>query len=256
MKISIITVVYNSEETIEDTILSVYSQSFRNVEHILIDGGSTDKTLSIINKHRDKISTFISEPDHGIYDAMNKGLKLATGDVVGILNSDDIYYDNDVVASVIGCFNTCGTDSVFSDLVYVKKNNTNKVVRYYSGADFTINKFAYGWMPPHPTFFVKRCVYERYGYFKTDYIIASDFELLVRFLAVNKISFIYLPKVSVKMRVGGISTRNFKSNIILNKEIVRACLENGIKTNMVKVISKYALKSLQLIKRPILPGRE
>lgn len=250
MKISIITVVFNSEETIEDTILSVSSQFYRNIEHIIIDGGSTDGTLLIINKHRDKISTYISEPDYGIYDAMNKGLRLATGDVIGILNSDDIYYDNNVLSSVVDGFNTNGTDSVFSDLVYVKKKKTDKVVRYYRGADFTINKFPYGWMPPHPTFFVKRCVYEKYGYFKTDYIIAADFELLVRFLAVNKVSFTYLPKVFVKMRVGGISTRNLKSNIILNKEIIRACIENGIKTNIVKVMSKYVLKSLQLIKRP------
>ncbi|MDP2992116.1 MAG: glycosyltransferase family 2 protein [Deltaproteobacteria bacterium] len=250
MKVSIITAAYNGAATIEDTILSVASQAYPDIEHIIIDGFSTDGTLSVIKKHEDKVARFLSEPDSGIYDAMNKGISLATGDIVGILNSDDVYYDNNCLSTVISEFQKKGVDSVFADLVYVRRDNLQKVVRYYSSANFSPPKFAFGWMPAHPTFFVRRECYEKYGKFKTDYIIAADYELLVRFLARHKITYSYIPKVLVRMRIGGISTKSLRNNWILNKEILRACAENGIKTNIVKVLSKYPVKILQLIKRP------
>ena len=250
MKISIITTVYNGASTIEDTILSVASQSYPDTEHIIIDGSSTDGTLSLIKKHEGKIEKFLSEPDNGIYDAMNKGISLASGDIVGILNSDDVYYDNFCLSVVISEFQEKGVDSVFGDLVYVHQDNLQKVVRYYSSANFSPHKFAFGWMPAHPTFFVYRKFYEKYGKFKTNYIIAADYELLVRFLERHKITYSYIPKVLVRMRTGGISTKSLFNNWILNKEIVRACDENGIKTNIIKVLSKYPTKILQLIKKP------
>ena len=250
MKISIITTVYNGAATIEDSILSVASQSYEDIEHIIIDGSSTDGTLSLIKKHENKVAQFFSEPDNGVYHAMNKGVNLATGDIVGILNSDDIYYNNNCLATVANEFQRKGVDSVFADLVYVRRDNLNKVVRYYSSANFSPRKFAFGWMPAHPTFFVQRQCYEKYGKFKTDYMIAADYELLVRFLVTHKITYSYMPKVLVKMRIGGMSTKNLKSNWILNKEIVRACAENGIKTNMFKVLIKYPTKIFQLINKP------
>lgn len=249
MKISIITVCYNAEKTIEDTIKSVLEQNYDDIEYIIIDGASTDKTLEIINPYRDRISYFISEPDKGIYDAMNKGIAAATGHIIGILNSDDFYVDNTVISTVAATFRQQKVDCIFADLVFVRPENVNRTVRYYSSKHFHPEKFAYGWMPAHPTFFVKKMCYEKYGLFKTDYKIAADYELLVRFLYRYKISYYYLNKVLIKMRTGGISTRNLKSNWILNREIVRACFENGIRTHMVKISFKYFKKIFELIGR-------
>lgn len=250
MVVSIITVCYNNSATIEDNIISVRSQSYPFIEHIIIDGASTDGTMGLIKKHEIKIDKYISEQDKGIYDAMNKGIGLASGDIVGVLNADDMYYDNDCISTVINEIKKKNVDSVFADLVYVHPNNLNKIVRYYCSANFLPHKFSRGLMPAHPTFFVKRKYYEKYGRFKTNYKIAADYELLVRFLAIHNITYSYIPKVLIKMRTGGASTKNLKSNWILNREIVRACRENGIRTNLLKVHLKYFTKSLQLIKRP------
>jgi glycosyltransferase involved in cell wall biosynthesis len=250
MKVSIITVVYNGETTIRDTIESLLAQDYPYIEYIIIDGASTDSTVDIIRSYDNKITKFISEPDQGIFDAMNKGIKLASGDVVGILNADDFYPDRDVISTVVKYLEGNRVDSVFGDLVYVRADDLQTIVRYYSSAKFHPQQFASGWMPAHPTFFVKRSAYERYGLFKTDYEIASDYELLTRFLARHQLSYVYIPKVMVKMRTGGVSTLNLRSNWVLNREIVRGCAENGINTNMVKVLSKYFTKVFQLIERP------
>lgn len=250
MKISIITACFNSEKTIRDTIESVLSQNYSNIEYIIVDGASNDGTMAIIKEYGDRIANVISERDQGIYDAMNKGILAASGEIIGIINSDDFYENNDVISSIAREFETKEVDSIFADLVYINHDQPHKVVRYYNSANFTPSKFAYGWMPAHPTFFTKKNIYEKYGLFKLDYKIASDYELLTRFLAKYKISYSYIPKVIIKMRTGGLSTKNLKSNWIINKEIVRACKENGIETNIVKVYSKYFTKFLQLIKRP------
>ena len=181
---------------------------------------------------------------------MNKGIRLSEGDVVGTLNSDDFYINNDVISIVINEFISKNVDSIFADLVYVRADDLGKIVRYYSSAGFYPKKMAYGWMPAHPTFFVKKKKYEQYGLYKTDYRISADYELVARFLVNNKVSYSYIPKVLVRMRTGGASTRNLKSNWILNKEILRACAENGVKTNIIKVLSKYPTKILQSIKKP------
>ena len=249
MKISIITVVWNNKVTIKDAIDSVLKQTYKDIEYIIIDGASSDGTIDIVKSYGDKITKFVSEPDHGLYDAMNKGIALATGDVVGILNSDDFYIDEFVIQKVVKVFEEKQCDSMFADLVFVKPDDLEKTVRYYDSSKFHPSKFAYGWMPAHPTFFVKREVYERYGVFKTDYKIASDYEILVRFLKKYELSYFYLNEVVIKMRMGGISTSGLKSNYILNKEIIRACKENNIDTNWLKVLSKYPSKILGLLKK-------
>ncbi len=250
MKVSIITVSKNSEKTIKNTIKSIQSQDYSNIEHIIIDAMSTDDTIDIVQTLLDDKSRFISEPDQGIYDGMNKGIRLATGDIIGILNADDFYSNNDVISTVVDVFIDSEVDCVFGDLVYVRPDNLNKIVRYYSSSKFHPKLFAYGWMPAHPTVFLKRYTYEQYGMFKTDYQIASDYELMVRFLAKYKLSYQYIPRVMVKMRTGGTSTMNFKSNWILNLEIVRGCAENEIQTNIIRVLLKYFSKVFQLIQRP------
>jgi glycosyltransferase involved in cell wall biosynthesis len=250
LKISIITVSYNCSATIEDTIKSVASQSYSNKEYIIVDGLSNDNTLDILNNYSGVISKAISEPDSGIYDAMNKGIMLATGDVVGILNADDFYIDDTVIAKVVQAFDNNPIDALIADLVYVRPDKLDKIVRYYSSANFALDKFESGWMPPHPTFFVKRKCYEQFGLYKTDYKIAADFELLARFMVKNHITYHYLPEVIIKMRTGGASTKNLRSNLILNREIVRACAENDIKTNYFKVYTKYLTKLFQLVCRP------
>ncbi|MBN2816772.1 MAG: glycosyltransferase [Campylobacterales bacterium] len=249
MKISIITVVWNNVDTIGDAIESVLSQTYNNIEYIIIDGGSTDGTVDIIESYGSKITKFISEKDKGLYDAMNKGIALATGDIVGILNSDDFYIDEFVIEKVVKEFVNKDVDSVYADLVFVKPDNLEKVVRYYDSGKFHPSKFAYGWMPAHPTFFVKKVFYDKYGLYKIDYKIAADYELLIRFLSKYKLSYFHLKEPIIKMRVGGVSTSGLKSNYILNKEIIRACAENGIQTNWFKVLAKYPSKLLGLLKK-------
>lgn len=247
MKISIITVSFNSAATLETTLLSVAEQSYADREHIIVDGGSTDGTLAIIDRYRSSLSHVISEPDDGIYDAMNKGIALATGEIVGILNSDDLYAGPAILEKIAGVFSDPLTDACYSDLVYVRPDNLERVVRYYSGAGFKPDRFAWGWMPPHPTFFVRRALYGQYGLFKTDYKIAADFELTARLLFHHKVRYAYLPEVTVRMRTGGVSTAGWRSTILLNQEVLRACRENGIKTNVFKVLSKYPYKILEFV---------
>ncbi|MEM6517801.1 MAG: glycosyltransferase family 2 protein [Cyanobacteria bacterium P01_C01_bin.70] len=251
MKVSIITVAYNSAKTIRNAIDSVMAQTYADIEHLVIDGASQDGTVEIINRYGDHVSQFVSEPDRGIYDAMNKGLKLATGDIVGFLNSDDFYHADNVIATIAAAFMADqALDVVFGDLVYVNPTNLNQIVRYYSSAYFHPDRLAYGWMPAHPTVFIRRPIYEKYGVFKTDYQIASDYELMVRLLARHRLTYRYIPRIMVTMRNGGVSTASFKSNWILNREIIRGCRENNISTNFLKVYSKYLTKIWQLVQRP------
>ena len=250
MKISVITVCFNSAATIRDTIESVLSQRYSNLEYIIVDGGSTDNTMAIVNEYGDRIARMVSEPDRGIYDAMNKGVALATGDVVGFLNADDFYADADCVSDIAREITEAQVDSVFCDLVFVRPDNLEKVVRYYNSGNFHPGKFARGWMPAHPTFYCKKACYDQYGGYQIDYKIAADYELLTRFLYTNRVSYHYFPRVLVKMRTGGASTQSLRSNWILNQEILRACRENNIQTNWVKVLSKYLVKMSELVFRP------
>lgn len=242
MKVSIITVSFNSVKTIEDTIQSVLSQDYPQIEYIVIDGGSSDGTVDIIQKYHDHISTWISENDRGMYDAMNKGIALATGDVIGILNSDDIYMNNHVVTELINRLQSEQAQVVFADLVLVDQHNQNKVLRYYNSGYFHPSKFKYGWMPAHPTVFVKADLYKVVGPFSIDYQIAADYEMLIRILAKQNAKYAYLPKPVVRMRSGGASTASLSRNWILNQEIIRACKENGIYSNMAMLLLKLPLK--------------
>jgi glycosyltransferase involved in cell wall biosynthesis len=248
LKISIITVVWNNKETIKDAIDSILNQTYKDIECIIIDGASTDGAIDIIKNYGNKISKFVSEKDNGLYDAMNKGIALATGDVVGVLNSDDFYIDNEVIEKVVKTFEEQKTDSVYADLVFVKPDNLEKTVRYYDSSKFNPSRFAYGWMPAHPTFFVKREMYEKYGVLRTDLKIAADFDILARFLYTHKISYHYMQEVLVKMRVGGVST-SFSSIWINNIEQLKACKNNNIKTNIFKILSKYPSKIMGLISK-------
>jgi len=248
LKISIITVVRNNEKTIKDAIESVLGQTYKNIEYIIIDGKSTDGTVEVIKSYDNKISKFISESDKGLYDAMNKGIKLSTGDVVGILNSDDFYINEFVIERVVKEFEEKKTDSVFADLVYVKSQNVNKIVRYYDSGYFNPSKFAYGWMPAHPTFFVKRSVYEKYGLFRTDLKTSADFDILARFLYTHKISYSYIKEVLVKMRLGGVST-SISSIWVNNIEQLKICRQNNIDTDIFKILSKYPSKLIGFIKK-------
>jgi glycosyltransferase involved in cell wall biosynthesis len=249
VKVSIVTVSYNSSETIRDTIESVLSQDYDDIEYLIVDGGSTDTTLDIVREYGDRIDVVVSEPDQGIYDAMNKGIRAATGDMVGMLNSDDFYADNSAVRNLIECMENAGADTVFADLVIVNASDTKRVIRYYDSSKFRPERLRYGWMPAHPTFFVKRELYKRYGGFSLDYKIAADFEMVVRLLCVAGASYAYLPAVVIKMRIGGASTRGLKSSWVLNREIVRACRINGIKTSLPRVLLKVPAKLLEYLRK-------
>lgn len=240
MKISIITVVRNNAATIRDCIESVLSQTYP-VEYIIIDGCSTDGTLDIIKKYEANISKFVSESDNGIYDAMNKGLKAATGDIIGILNSDDVYAENTVLESVVSCFSKEKTDSCYGDLNYVDRNDTNRVTRFWKSGCYNKEKFKNGWMPPHPVFFVKKYIYEKYGYLNLDFPFAADYELMLRFLYKHGITAAYIQKVLVKMRTGGTSKPGLYTlrSIIENYKAWKTNeLEPNLMTFILKPISK------------------
>jgi glycosyltransferase involved in cell wall biosynthesis len=249
-KVTIITVCFNSAATIRDAIESVLSQDYPHIEYIVVDGASRDGTADLVRAYGSRIARFISEPDRGIYDAMNKGLALATGDVVGMLNSDDVYADTHAVSSLIAAMRAASTDAVFADLVYVDRIDTSRVVRYYDSGGWRPARFRIGMMPAHPTFFVKREYYERVGKFSLDFRIAADYEMLVRILHGARATYTHLPRSVVRMRTGGISTRGLRQSWLLNREIVRACRRNGLWTTLPMVLLKLPLKLLEIIRRP------
>jgi glycosyltransferase involved in cell wall biosynthesis len=251
VKISIITVCFNSAKTIRDTIESVLSQDYPEIEYIIIDGLSKDNTMNIVSEYNNKITKVISEPDRGIYDAMNKGIKLSTGDVIGILNSDDFFEYHAVISEVVNCFKSEPKASlVFGDVVFVEPNNTQNIMRFYSSEKFRSWKLRFGWMPPHPATFIKRSAYEQVGDYSIDYKISADYELFVRMLMVHKLAYARIDKVLVRMRAGGISTSGIKSSLLLNSEIVKACKINGVYTNLFFVLLKIPFKFLELLKKP------
>jgi len=222
MLISVITVSYNSEKTIIDTINSLQNQTLKSFESIFVDGNSSDGTLDKINQSELEQKQVYSEPDDGIYEAMNKGITHANGDVIGFLNSDDFYADKDVLKEVAFLFKDPEVDACYGDLCYVGKKNKNKVIRHWKSKPFTPGMFQKGWVPPHPTFFARREVYEKYGGFDTSYKIAADYELLLRMFEVNRINTTYIPKVLVHMRLGGETNKSIQNIIAQNQEIWKA----------------------------------
>jgi glycosyltransferase involved in cell wall biosynthesis len=245
--ISIITASYNSVRTISDTINSVLAQTYPKIEYIIIDGCSTDGTIDIVKSFGNRISKFISEPDNGIYDAINKGIRFSRGSIVGILNSDDIFYDNCIIEKIVEAFTGNDIEAVFGDAQFVHPVKTSKIIRYYSSKSFSSDRFKYGYMPAHPTFYVKRGLFEKLGYYKTNYKIAADFELLIRFLHGYSLKYRYLEMPFVSMRMGGVSNKSMWSKFVINKEIARACKENGIRTNYFFIYTKYFLKMFEFM---------
>ncbi|HEY0740067.1 MAG TPA: glycosyltransferase family 2 protein [Chryseosolibacter sp.] len=245
-KISLITVCYNSSATIRETLDSVLSQDYPNIEYIVLDGGSNDGTQEIIKEYADRISVFKSEKDKGLYDAMNKAIDLTTGSIVGILNSDDLYFDSSIISRVMREFEGADVACVFGDLTYFKTGEEHKVVRTYNGSHFKPQWLKFGILPPHPTFFVRRTAYEKYGKFDLQFRYAADFDLMARFLYVNSLPYKYLPITMVRMRLGGISTGSLSRIVDINKEALASCRKNGIKTNFFLFHFKYLWKLLQV----------
>lgn len=249
MKVSIITAVKNNSATIGDCIKSVLSQTYANIEHIIIDGSSTDGTLGIVNKFRDKITKVVSEPDNGIYDALNKGIKLATGEIIGFLHADDIYADEKVIEKAMDVFLKHNVDSCYGDLLYVDRNNTDRIIRYWKSSPYRNGSFRYGWHPPHPTFFAKKRVYEQYGLFRTDLSIAADYEVMLRFMEKYRIKTHYIPEVLVKMRMGGKSNRSLRNILLQTHEDYKAWRINGLEGGMLAVFLKKLKKAPQFVKK-------
>lgn len=245
IKISVITVCYNSVKTILETLQSVASQRYPHVEYIIIDGGSTDGTQEVVKTYSKHVNVFISEPDKGIYDAMNKGIALATGDVVGLLNADDLYANQDVLTTVADAFSDQKLDACYSDLIYFAEGAPEKVIRYWRSNSFRKGLFAKGWCPAHPTFFVRRHLYEKYGVFDTSFKGGNDVELMMRFLEKHHIQTRYLPEVMVKMRLGGVSNNSIKGIIQQNRQILLAAKKLNIAISPIsfffyKVVSRLS----------------
>ncbi|MFV0468375.1 MAG: glycosyltransferase family 2 protein [Dysgonomonas sp.] len=250
MKISLITATFNSGMTVRDTIESVLKQTYSDIEYILVDGKSSDNTMDIIKEYEPAFEgrmKWISEPDCGLYDAMNKGIRMSSGDIVGIINSDDFYLENNILSIINETFEDQSIQAVFGDVRFVYPSNLDKTIRYYSSKRFTPKQFRFGFMPAHPTFFTYKKYFDEFGYYNTNYKIASDYELLIRFLYKKNLKYKYLPIAFMKMRMGGKSTSGLKSNITLNKEIVTACKENDLYTNSLILSLKYFVKIWEFI---------
>jgi len=245
-RISIVTTVFNAVNTIRESIESIHNQKIP-VEHIVIDGGSTDGTLEIIEKYKSRIPKVISGPDEGIYHGINKGLSLVRGDVVGLLHADDLYAGPEVLSKVRDVFFDKKVDSCYGDLVYVDSKNTERITRYWHAGKYKKKAFYWGWMPPHPTFFVRRSVYEKYGFFNTDLGSSADYELMLRFLLKCNISTRYIPEVMVKMRIGGISNASIKNRLIANRMDKLAWRVNSLKPYPFTLILKPMTKLRQFI---------
>jgi glycosyltransferase involved in cell wall biosynthesis len=249
MKVSIITVSYNSAATIADTIHSVLSQDYPDLEYLIIDGSSKDHTLEIVSGFGNRISKLISEPDEGIYDAMNKGIALATGDVIGILNSDDVYADSTVISDVVAQMTKNKVQSCYADLTYVDRDDLSKVIRYWKSGAFNVHNFKKGWMPPHPTFFLMRDCYQQFGLFNPIFKTSADYELMLRMLYKHGVSCTYLPRVIIKMRVGGQSNVSVKNRVKANREDRLAWKVNGLKPGVLTLVRKPLSKIIQYLKK-------
>ena len=240
MKISILTICYNSAQTLEKTILSVAGQSYKNIEYIVVDGCSNDGTLDIIKKHQDKISRWISEPDKGLYDAMNTGIAMATGDLIGILNSDDTFYSDTVVAEIAHFHQQNDIEASIGNIIQHKEDG--KIIRLYSSKYWNPEKLKIGFMPPHPSIFLKRELFHKFGLYSTDFIIAADYELVIRFFLKNKINWKYSHITTTAMLFGGLSSSGSSSYELITIEIQKALIMNGLEVNLFKIRFRFLWK--------------
>jgi glycosyltransferase involved in cell wall biosynthesis len=246
-KVSVITVCYNSANTIEETVKSVIEQDYNSIEYIIVDGKSSDQTLFILDRYKNKINTLISEKDNGLYDAINKGIKAASGDIIAILHADDVFANDTVITDVVQTFSKHHTDTVYGDLQYVDRNNLNIIKRNWQSGNYYEGIFLKGWMPPHPSFFARKTCYDKFGLFTMELKSAADYEMMLRLLHKHKCTTTYLPKVLVKMRIGGKSNASFKNRIKANREDKKAWLMNGLKPAMFTLIRKPLSKLKQFI---------
>ena len=232
-------------ETLGDTLASVAAQDHPDVEHIVIDGGSTDGTREMILREGRHVKVFVSEPDGGIYDAMNKGVCLASGDIIGTLNADDVYADSGVLSRIEKKMSQGQLDAVYGDVMFFGTDPSTRNIRRYRSRYFSPSRIAWGWMPAHPTLFLRREIYQRFGLFRTDFRIAGDYEFVARIFKKGDLRYRYVPEVLVRMRTGGVSTGGWRSSLLLNREVLRACRDNGIRTNLFMLLSKYPIKALE-----------
>ena len=251
MKISIITVCFNSADTLAETLRSVREQTYQNIEHIIIDGGSTDQTLDVLAREGPHVAKIVSEPDRGIYDAMNKGLAVATGDIVGFLNSDDVLSHATVVSRIAGALTDPAIDACYGDLVYVAQHDLNKLVRYWKSSDYRPGLFERGWVPAHPTFYARRTLYQRYGGFDLQFRLAADFEMLLRLFEAHNIVSVYIPEVLVKMRLGGATNVSFENVRRQNMEIARAFRKYGLQPGLKLFAFRLMSRLSQFLRKPV-----
>ncbi|MBC7938045.1 MAG: glycosyltransferase [Rhizobacter sp.] len=247
LKVSIITVTFNSAQYLQDCINSVRSQTYPHIEYIIVDGKSTDHTMGIVRKNDEAVDYWISETDKGMYDAINKGMAVATGDIIGILNSDDVLDNEKVISTIVNCFEKEGVDSIYGDLEFVDRNDVNKIMRIWKGQPFKRSRFNYGWMPAHPTFYIKRSLVEKYGAYESHYFTAADYEFMSRYLYLHKISSFYLPELLVRMRMGGQSNVNLKQRIRANRRDYLAMKKNKIPFAFFVSILKPLIKVHQFV---------
>ncbi|GAB3947977.1 glycosyltransferase family 2 protein [Spirosoma harenae] len=250
MKVSIITVVYNGAEFIRDCIESIVNQTYPDIEYIVIDGKSTDGTVEIVQSYGTKIARFVTEPDKGLYDAMNKGIRLATGDVIGLLNADDFYRHNRVIENMVATFERTNSDAVYGDMLYVDRANPNKLNRYWRSGWYSPNAFLWGWMPGHLSFFAKRSLYSTYGLFRLDMKSAADYELMLRFIHKHKAKLAYMDEVTIVMRSGGISNSSLQNRVRANREDKLAWQLNELKPYFFTFWLKPLRKLKQYISKP------
>ncbi|MFO8052420.1 MAG: glycosyltransferase family 2 protein [Candidatus Omnitrophota bacterium] len=249
MKVSIITATKNQGHFLESNLQSIKEQNYSNIEHIIVDSCSDDQTKEIVGKNREKINKYICEEDQGIYEGINKGIKAASGDIIAVLNVDDIYVDEQVISDVVRSFKENDTDSVYGDLVYVDKENIDKVTRYWRAGLGDRAKISVGWMPPHPALFIKKEIYQEYGCYNTDFKISADYEIILRFLYMHRITMSYMHRLCVKMRIGGVSNRSLFSMLKKSYEDYKACKIYGIKKPRRVVAWKNFQKLPQFLKK-------
>jgi glycosyltransferase involved in cell wall biosynthesis len=250
LKVSIITVVFNGEKTIRSCIDSVLNQSYKDIEYIIIDGKSTDTTPEIVKSYGTKIAVFLSEKDAGIYDAMNKGIALATGEVIGILNADDFYHDAFVIEHIVDKLTETNAEAIYGDLIYVNADDTRRVTRYWKSGSYQRHNFLFGWMPPHPTFFLRSSSYKKFGTYRLDLGSAADYELMLRMMYKHQISVTYQPQITTVMRTGGVSNKSLDNRLKANTSDRMAWTLNGIKPYWFTLWLKPLRKVLQFVYKP------